>query len=106
MVGSQAIVGSYRETELPAAPTMSGEVDILLIGGDNAEIGRLADMIDGVAGEFSPFEELHGYRVRRAIGIETAWSAMTVRNSGYRSAGIGFMPWSCMRSVALPDRRG
>lgn len=36
---------------------MSVEVDILPIADDNEETARLADLIEGVAGEFSPFEE-------------------------------------------------
>jgi hypothetical protein len=73
VVGSQAILGSYRESELPRAATMSAEVDILPIGRDNAETGRLADMIEGVAGEFSPFEELHGYSID---GVDLDTSAL------------------------------
>ena len=42
---------------------MSVEIDILPIADDNAEVGRLADLIEGVAGEFSPFEELHGFSI-------------------------------------------
>ena len=36
---------------------MSVEVDILPIADDNDETARLADLIEGVAGEFSPFED-------------------------------------------------
>jgi len=35
VVGSQAILGTYREDELPAEATMSVEVDILPIADDN-----------------------------------------------------------------------
>jgi hypothetical protein len=58
VVGSQAILGTYDESQLPAAATMSIEVDILPIADSNDETARLADLIEGVAGEFSPFEEL------------------------------------------------
>jgi len=51
VVGSQAILGTFREDELPADATMSVEVDILPIADDNAETARLADLIEGVAGE-------------------------------------------------------
>ncbi len=57
VVGSQAILGSFREDELPADATMSVEVDILPIVNSNDETGRLADLIEGVAGEFSTSEE-------------------------------------------------
>jgi hypothetical protein len=58
VVGSQAILGTFREEELPVEATMSIEVDILPIADDNTETARLADLIEGVAGEFSPFEEI------------------------------------------------
>jgi hypothetical protein len=60
VVGSQAILGTFREDELPRQATMSGEIDILPIAEGNEETAQLADRIEGVAGEFSPFEQLHG----------------------------------------------
>lgn len=63
VVGSQSILGSFDETQLPADATMSIEVDILPIADDNDETARLADVIEGIAGEFSPFEELHGFSI-------------------------------------------
>ncbi len=63
VVGSQAILGSIDERELPLAATMSPEIDVLPIAGDNVETARLADLIEGVAGEFSPFEDLHGFSI-------------------------------------------
>ena len=63
VVGSQAILGTYDESQLPTAATMSIEVDILPIAGTNSETARLADLIEGVAGEFSSFEELHGFSI-------------------------------------------
>jgi hypothetical protein len=70
VVGSQAILGTYDESELPAAATMSIEVDILPIADTNDETARLADLIEGVAGEFSPFEELHGFSID-GVDLET-----------------------------------
>ena len=63
VLGSQAILGTFGEDELPVRATMSGEVDILPIADSNEEAAQLADRIEGVAGEFSPFEELHGFRI-------------------------------------------
>ena len=71
VVGSQAILGTYDESELPAAAAMSIEVDILPIADSNAETARLADLIEGVAGEFWPFEELHGFSID-GVDLETA----------------------------------
>ena len=50
---------------------MSVEVDILPIANDNAETARLADLLEGVAGEFSPFEELHGFCID-GVDLETS----------------------------------
>jgi hypothetical protein len=71
VVGSQAILGTFREDELPAEATMSAEIDILPIADDNKETGRLADLIEGVAGEFSSFEQLHGFSID-GVDLETA----------------------------------
>ena len=71
VVGSQAILGTYDESQLPAAATMSIEVDILPIADSNEETARLADLIEGVAGELSPFEEFHGFSID-GVDLETA----------------------------------
>lgn len=71
VVGSQAILGTYDEAQLPAAATRSIEVDILPIADDNSETARLADLIEGVAGEMSPFEQLHGFHID-GVDLETA----------------------------------
>jgi hypothetical protein len=51
VVGSQAILGTFREDELPRQATMSGEIDILPITEGNEETAQLADRIetDGTA---------------------------------------------------------
>jgi hypothetical protein len=71
VVGSQAILGTFPEDRLPADATMSVEVDILPIADDNRETARLADLIEGVAGEFSPFEQLHGFSID-GVDLETS----------------------------------
>ncbi len=63
VVGSQSILGTFAEGQLPADATMSLEIDIVPIADGNDETARLADLIEGVAGEFSPFEELHGFSI-------------------------------------------
>ncbi|HEY7044393.1 MAG TPA: DUF6036 family nucleotidyltransferase [Nocardioidaceae bacterium] len=63
VVGSQAILGTYTEDQLPPEATMSVEVDILPIAESNEEAARLADKIEGVAGEWSPFEGQHGFSI-------------------------------------------
>jgi hypothetical protein len=79
VVGSQSILGTFREDQLPADATMSVEIDILPIADDNSETERLADLIEGVAGEFSPFEELHGFSID---GVDLSTSALP---TGWRS---------------------
>jgi len=54
IVGSQAILGTYTEDELPFSATRSVEVDVLPIADDTGEIDRLADEIEGAAGRRSP----------------------------------------------------
>jgi hypothetical protein len=45
VVGSQAILGTFTEDQLPPEATMSIEVDILPMTDDNAETARLADRL-------------------------------------------------------------
>jgi hypothetical protein len=73
VVGSQAILGTFPETDLPAAATMSAEVDILPIADSNKATADLADRIEGVAGEFSSFEQLHGFSID---GVDLTTSAL------------------------------
>ena len=61
VVGSQSILGTFAEDELPSEATMSVEIDILPLTADANETARLADLIEGVAGEWSPFEAQHGF---------------------------------------------
>ena len=96
VVGSQALLGSFREEDLPAAATMSIEVDILPIADDNYETARLADLIEGVAGEFSPFEELHGFSID-GVDLETSvhpqgWRDRLVRVQNANTAAPGGEP--------------
>jgi uncharacterized nucleotidyltransferase DUF6036 len=101
VVGSQAILGTFREDELPSQATMSGEIDILPIADSNEETARLADRIEGVAGELSPFEQLHGFSID---GVDLQTSALPegwrdrlikVQNANTAAAGGGtqFTGW-------------
>ncbi len=71
IVGSQAILGTYPEEELPDLATMSMEIDVLPMADTNEETARLADDIEGVAGELSPFEEMHGFSID-GVDLDTA----------------------------------
>jgi hypothetical protein len=108
VVGSQAILGSFREDELPAEATMSVEIDILPIADGNDETARLADLIEGVAGEFSPFDELHGFSID-GVDLDTSalpegWRDRLVkvqnRNTAAPSGEPQFTGW-CLDKVDL-----
>lgn len=96
VVGSQAILGTFDESQLPAAATMSIEVDILPMAETNDETARLADLIEGVAGELSPFEELHGFSID-GVDLETAvlpdgWRNRLVKVQNTNTAAAGGEP--------------
>lgn len=108
IIGSQAILGSYREDELPPAATMSLEVDVLPIAESNGRAIELADQIEGVAGEWSRFEQTHGYRID-GVDLGTAvlpegWRARLVRIQNASTAGPGegspFIGW-CLNKEDL-----
>lgn len=89
VIGSQAILGSFTEDELPAEATMSIEVDMAPLHDDDA--GSLATQLDGVLGEWSMFHETHGFYVQ-GVGMETAvlpagWEQRLVRVSGPNTNG-------------------
>ena len=63
IIGSQSILGSFNETELPGAATLSQEVDVLPDVEDLNEMLFLSEMIEGVAGELSGFEDIHGFNI-------------------------------------------
>jgi len=93
---SQSILGSFTEDELPAEATMSAEVDILLLDSDNTETARLADLIEGVAGEWSPFEEQHGFSID-GVDLDTAilptgWRDRLIRVQNANTAALSGNP--------------
>ncbi|MET4638372.1 DUF6036 family nucleotidyltransferase [Mycetocola sp. 2940] len=81
VIGSQAILGSYDETQLPARATLSDEVDIAPISDD--QYYSLATLIDANLGEWSQFHQDHGFYVQ-GVNITTAvlpngWETRTVQ---------------------------
>jgi hypothetical protein len=81
VIGSQAILGSYDETQLPLRATLSEEVDIAPISDD--EEHTLATLIDVNLGEWSQFHMDHGFYVQ-GVNVTTAvlpngWEARTVQ---------------------------
>jgi uncharacterized nucleotidyltransferase DUF6036 len=69
---------------------MSAEVDILPIADDNEETARLADLIEGVAGELSPFEELHGFSIDggdlQTSALPAGWHSRLVKVQNVNTA--------------------
>ncbi len=58
VIGSQSLLGSYAEDELPARAVASMEADLAFFGDDeNAK----SDQVDGRIGEQSQFHETFGY---------------------------------------------
>jgi hypothetical protein len=96
VLGSQAILGTFHEEELPIQATMSAEIDILPIADSNEETAQLADCIEGVAGELSSFEQLHGYSID-GVDLQTSalpegWRDRLVKVQNVNTAGSGGGP--------------
>lgn len=96
VVGSQAILGSYPEYELPDLATRSLEVDILPVTDDNETTIELADLIVGVAGELSSFEQLHGFSID-GVDLTTAalpegWRSRLIKVQNANTAAPGGDP--------------
>lgn len=120
IVGSLAILGTYTEDELPFYATRSAEVDVLPIADDNDEIVRLADEIEGVAGEFSPFAELHGFNID-GVDLQTSalpegWRGRRIKvqnaNTAAPSGEPQFIGWCldkedlCVAKTVRSQRKG
>ncbi len=72
------------------------EVDILPIAEDEKATSELADRIEGVAGEWSPFEELHGYSID-GVSLVTAalpegWRERLIKVENDNTTGPGGDP--------------
>ncbi|TXJ07317.1 MAG: hypothetical protein E6Q27_01910 [Aeromicrobium sp.] len=67
VVGSQAILGSFDEDNLPSSATASLEADIAFF--DDQSRGK-ADAVEGAIGEFSAFHQMNGYYAE-GIHIDT-----------------------------------
>jgi hypothetical protein len=83
VIGSQSVLGTWTEDELPPEATQSVEVDIAPLHDDDAQ--SLATLLDGVAGELSPFHQTHGFYLQ-GVGRDTAilpdgWEERLVRVS-------------------------
>jgi hypothetical protein len=68
VVGSQAILASYDEDDLPPDATVSREADVAFW--DDAD-NLVSDSLDGAIGEMSPFDSTFGYYAQ-GVSISTA----------------------------------
>lgn len=68
VIGSQSILGSFEEADLPIGVMISNEAD-LAFSSDTDE--RKSDLIDGSIGELSPFHEEFGYYAQ-GVSVTTA----------------------------------
>lgn len=85
--GSQAVLGTYGEYELPEVATFSEEADIVPAVKPEHQ-AECATLIDAALGELSPFHQLHGYYAqgieRRTALLSPGWAdrLVAVRNEG------------------------
>jgi hypothetical protein len=81
---------------LPFYATRSLEIDVLPIADDDGEIVRLADVIEGVAGEFSPFAQLHAFSIDgvdlRTSALPDGWRDRLVKVQNENTAAPGGDP--------------
>ena len=68
VIGSQSVLASYDEDQLPAVATASMEADIAFL--DDPDEAK-ADQVDGAIGELSPFHEQFGYYAQ-GVSLRTA----------------------------------
>jgi hypothetical protein len=69
VIGSQAILGSYSENELPEVAWLSREADLAFFDRQSGE--QKADDVDGAIGELSQFDETFLYYAQ-GVNLETA----------------------------------
>ena len=117
VIGSQSILGTYSEQDLPEQAWMSIEADIAFLDDPDA---HKADLVDGAIGELSPFHEMYAYYAQGVevttasspTGGATAWCRSFRRQPNQRrpsasSRTISWSPssWQCARRTGcLPSR--
>jgi hypothetical protein len=79
VIGSQAVLATFPDTQLPERVTMSMEADITFLDGDLEK----SDLVEGAIGEGSQFHQTFGY-FPQGVGLDTAvlpagWEGRTIR---------------------------
>lgn len=96
IIGSQSILGSFHEDELPEQATMSTEIDILPIDDDPQTVLELSDTLTAVAGEWSTFDDTHGFFLdgvdETTAKLPDGWRErlVVVSNENTQIAGTGY----------------
>lgn len=93
VIGSQSILGSFDENELPAIATFSIEIDIAPLHDDGDE--TVATLLDGQAGEWSNFHETHGFYIQ-GVGSRTA-----ILPQGWKTRLVSVVPPGAPQRVGL-----
>lgn len=83
VIGSQAVLGTYAEEELPPEATTSIEADLAFVVDLD---GAKADRVDGAIGELSRFHESFGYYAQ-GVSVTTA-----VLPTGWQERTVVFAP--------------
>jgi len=83
VIGSQAVLGSFAEEELPPEATTSIEADLAFVVDPD---GAKADQVDGAIGELSRFHESFGYYAQ-GVSVTTA-----VLPDGWQERTVAFAP--------------
>ncbi|MDQ3152924.1 MAG: hypothetical protein M3R63_14820 [Actinomycetota bacterium] len=108
VVGSQSILGTVPDDQLPTEATTSIEVDVTFF--DDPDDMK-SDQVDGAVGELSAFHETHGYYAQ-GVSITTAvlprgWRArLVVVESASTAPGRGHCldPHDCVVSKLVAGR--
>lgn len=107
VIGSQAVLGSHDEADLPIEATRSIEADICFL--DDADEEK-ADQVDGAIGELSRFHAAFGYYAQ-GVGMHAAvlpagWKDRLVRIDieGEPAVAWSLEPHDCVVSKLVADR--
>ena len=82
VLGSQSILGTHDESDLPEEATISIEADVAFLH-DDPDASK-ADLVDGAIGEGSPLHSTHGYYGQ---GVELATAVLP---RGWRDRLVAF----------------
>ncbi|CAB4925249.1 MAG: hypothetical protein F2825_08580 [Actinobacteria bacterium] len=91
VIGSQSILGSFDEDDLPAEAWVSIEADVAFL--DDADATK-ADQVDGAIGELSGFHSTYAYY---AQGVEVTTAVLP---TGWRDRVVEFRPRSAEPALA------